>query len=91
MWPASLERLSFGENFNQPIDGVAWPVSLRQLSFGESFNRPIDAVVCPASWQQLSFGENFNRPIETFSRICFSIISYLTVDNTYRYISNEPY
>ncbi len=63
VWPASLQQLSFGEYFNQPIAGVVWPASLQQLSFGKSFNQPIAGVVWPASLQQLSFGSNFNKPI----------------------------
>ena len=35
MWPAALQFLSFGEEFDQPITGVAWPASLQELSFGD--------------------------------------------------------
>eukprot|EP00752_Nemacystus_decipiens_P017256 g15460.t1 len=33
VWPASLQQLSFGRDFNHPIAGVAWPASLQRLSF----------------------------------------------------------
>ncbi|CAN0496281.1 unnamed protein product, partial [Ectocarpus sp. 12 AP-2014] len=38
-WPASLQQLSFGDYFDQPIVGIAWPLSLQQLSFGRAFNQ----------------------------------------------------
>jgi len=53
VWPASLQQLSFGQDFYQPIEGVVWPSSLQQLSFGYFFNKPIAGVVWPASLQQL--------------------------------------
>ncbi|CAM9481601.1 unnamed protein product, partial [Ectocarpus sp. 13 AM-2016] len=62
-WPASLQQLSFGCGFNQPIVGVAWPASLQKLSFGYSFNQPIFGAVWPVSLRQLSFGYCFNQPI----------------------------
>lgn len=35
--PNSLQSITFGNCFNQPIDGVVWPHFLRQLDFGETF------------------------------------------------------
>ncbi|CAN0415709.1 unnamed protein product, partial [Ascophyllum nodosum] len=64
VWPASLQRLTFGEYFNQAIDGVVWPASLQRLTFGEYFNQAIDGVVWPASLQQLTFGDGFNQAID---------------------------
>lgn len=44
-WPASLLQLTFGDHFNQPIDGVAvGPASLTHLTFGKQFNQPIISV-----------------------------------------------
>jgi len=30
-WPAGLEELVFGDDFDQPLDGVAWPPGLRRV------------------------------------------------------------
>lgn len=38
LWPPSLQQLSFGRAFNQPIGGVVWSPSLQKLSFGDGFN-----------------------------------------------------
>ncbi|CAN0528212.1 unnamed protein product, partial [Ectocarpus sp. 8 AP-2014] len=62
-WPASLQQLSFGDDFNQSIAEVVWSASLTQLSFGREFDQPVVGVVWPASLQQLSFGSAFNQPI----------------------------
>lgn len=56
VWPASLQRLTFGDYFNQPIEGVRWPESIRELSFGRVFDQRIDGVAWPASLSDLSFG-----------------------------------
>ncbi|CAM9728789.1 unnamed protein product [Ectocarpus fasciculatus] len=58
-WPASLQRLLFGNSFNQPITGIVLPASLQQLTFGWDFDQPIAEVEWPASLQQLSFKEQF--------------------------------
>ncbi|CAN0197326.1 unnamed protein product, partial [Ectocarpus sp. 13 AM-2016] len=55
-WPASLQKITFGEDFNQPIErGVEWPDSLQTLVFGVDFNQPVDNVRWPASLQELTF------------------------------------
>jgi len=60
--PASLQQLSLGEAFNQPIAGVVWPTSLQQLSFAGDFNQPIVGDLWLASLQQLAPGFSFNHP-----------------------------
>ncbi|CAN0141711.1 unnamed protein product, partial [Scytosiphon promiscuus] len=64
VWPTSLQKISFGDSFNQPLWGVALPESLRQLTFGDSFNQSAKDVVWPTSLQRLTFGKQFDRPIE---------------------------
>ncbi|CAN0255900.1 unnamed protein product [Scytosiphon promiscuus] len=64
VWPTSLQQISFGDSFNQPLSGVALPEILRQLTFGDGFNQSINDVVWPTSLQQLTFGGQFDRPIE---------------------------
>lgn len=63
-WPDSLQRLTFGYEFNQPIDRVSWPTSLRQLTFGCRFNRKIHEVTWPPLLQQLTFVGGFNQAID---------------------------
>ncbi|CAM9664373.1 unnamed protein product, partial [Ectocarpus fasciculatus] len=55
-WPVSLQKISFGKDFNQPIErGVFWPDSLQTLVFGVDFNQPVDNVRWPSSLQELTF------------------------------------
>ena len=58
VWPASMQRLSFGSKLNQPIAGAVWPASLQQLSFRGRFDQPIAGVVWPASLREIHFGVN---------------------------------
>ncbi|CAN0050594.1 unnamed protein product [Pylaiella littoralis] len=62
-WRDTLEELTFGGEFNQPIAGIVWPVSLLELTFGRDFNQPILGVVWPASLRRLSFGDGFDQPV----------------------------
>ncbi|CAM9273748.1 unnamed protein product, partial [Pylaiella littoralis] len=62
-WPDTLRQLTFGNDFDKPIESFPWPACLQQLSFRPTFNQRIDRVVWLASLQKLSFGERFNQPI----------------------------
>lgn len=63
-WPACIEQLSFGADFNQPIDVVVvLPASLNQLTFGWDCTQPIAGVVWQATLKQPSYGCFFNQPI----------------------------
>ena len=44
VWPASLQKLSFGDEFDHPTGGVLWPASLEELVVGESFELPVGGV-----------------------------------------------
>ncbi|ADO67156.1 hypothetical protein crov123 [Cafeteria roenbergensis virus] len=63
-WPKSLTSLTFGWNFNQPIDKVAWSNSLLTLIFGNHFNKSIENVIWPESLTSLTFGYNFDQPMK---------------------------
>ncbi|CAM9373459.1 unnamed protein product [Scytosiphon promiscuus] len=65
-WPTSLQQLTFGLGFNQPIEEVKWPMSLERLDFGWSFNQPIKGVTWPTSLQHLIFLSRFNQRIDGF-------------------------
>lgn len=45
MWPASLQHLEFGLNFNRSMEGAVLPASLQELTFGDSFNHQVTGVV----------------------------------------------
>ncbi|CAM9273401.1 unnamed protein product, partial [Laminaria digitata] len=64
-WPASLQRLTFGVPFDQPLESIAaWPPQLQHLTFGCFFNQPIVGVLLPPSLVSLTFGPHFNQPID---------------------------
>lgn len=44
-WPETLCQLTFGDEFDEPIERFPLPASLRQLSFGKLFNQAIHGVV----------------------------------------------
>ncbi len=78
--PKSVKQLSFGTDFNQPVDEL--PNNITRLILGHSFNQNIDKlpdsithlelgnefnqIVCkyPKSLKKILFGEKFNRPID---------------------------
>lgn len=67
VWPACLQELIFGDDFNQPIESVLWPSSLQSQAFGVEFNQPVERVKWPMSLKQLTFGQYFNHPVEGVS------------------------
>jgi hypothetical protein len=62
--PSSLQNLSFGNMFNQPMEKLALPSSLQNLRFGDAFNHPMENTFFPRSLQRLEFGSRFNQPME---------------------------
>lgn len=56
MWPTALQQLTFGKNFNKPIDKVVWPDRLKHLSLGACFDKPRDRASWPASLERLLLG-----------------------------------
>ena len=65
LWlPETLERLTFGPNFNQSLKGVTFPNSLRSLTFDRSFNRSLQGVTLPSGLQSLTFGISFNHSLQ---------------------------
>jgi len=59
--PKHVMNLTFGWNFNQPINGCI-PDSVTHLTFGIYFNQPINGCI-PNSVTHLRFGCYFNQPI----------------------------
>lgn len=62
-WPESVEELTIGGEFNEPIGGFEWPSSLRDLTFGDQFDQPLDGTVWPPSLLRLEFRGVFDQPV----------------------------
>ena len=62
-WPMSLEKMTFGHQFNNPVDNIIWPAPLQYLTFGRQFNHPVDNIIWPAPLQYLTVGLQFNQSI----------------------------
>ena len=61
--PESLEHLTFGNEFNQSLEGVTLPSNLQTLTFGDDFNQSLERVTLPNSLHTLPF-ENWNQSLE---------------------------
>ena len=62
--PKSLISLTFGDDFDDSLQGVTLPNSLQNLTFGGRFNQNLEGVTFPNSLQNLTFGERFNQSLE---------------------------
>ena len=62
----SLQQLTFGFHFNQPVKGALDNLTqLQQLTFGYDFNQPVEGALDNLTQlQQLTFGERFNQELE---------------------------
>lgn len=88
--PETLLRLSFGYNFNQPLEEVNFPKELQHLSFGHEFNQTLQGVRLPDGLLSLTLGYKFNLPFrgvkmpENLQSLTFSydFDQELTGDNT---------
>jgi len=59
--PKHVTHLTFGENFDQPINSCI-PDSVTHLTFSVKFNQQINGCISN-SVTHLTFGDNFDRPI----------------------------
>jgi len=66
-WPANVQSVTFGDDFNQSMEKVSLPVGLRSLTFGDGFDQNMEKVSLPAGLQSLTFGECFNQNMEKVS------------------------
>ena len=57
--PENLERLNFGNAFNQSLEGVQFPRSLQSLTFGVAFRQRMNEIDLPESLQSLTLGALF--------------------------------
>ena len=82
-YPSNLTHLTFGDDFNQPIDNL--PNSLTHLTLGYTFNQPINNL--PDSITYLKLGFEFNQPINNLP----NTITHLTLGyNFNQLIDNLP-
>ncbi len=63
MWPKTLQTLSFGDLFNQPLTRNTLPANLHTLEFGISFNQSLAGVTLPTSLHTLVFGHSFTQSL----------------------------
>ncbi|CAJ1360496.1 unnamed protein product [Effrenium voratum] len=61
--PVGLSHLTFGDAFNQSLEGVMLP-RLQSLTFGSSFNQPLQGVRFPETLQSLTFGLSYDQAME---------------------------
>eukprot|EP00434_Breviolum_minutum_P001192 symbB.v1.2.001043.t2/scaffold56.1/size371842/14 len=61
--PVGLQHLTFGEKFNQTLEGISLPKLLQSLTLGGSFNQCLDKVNLPCKLQSLTFGRSFNQSL----------------------------
>ena len=82
-FPAALEILTFGDRFNQPLQGVKFPASLQSLTFGVDFNQPLQGVDFPASLQTLTMPDEFNQAVHNLNILSNELVdlamSYLRI------------
>lgn len=63
--PSSLERLQFGDSYDQQFEMAALPHALKILAFGYSYNQQFKLGVLPLSLEQLYLGSSYNQRIES--------------------------
>ena len=63
-FPASLQKLSFGQFFNQSLQGVNLAAYLQELTFALNYHQSLQGVNLPASLQTLTFGFGFDNSLQ---------------------------
>ena len=62
--PNFITHLTFGNNFNSPLELGSIPDSVTHLTFGNNFNKKISIGVLPESITHLTFGKRYKCPLE---------------------------
>jgi hypothetical protein len=52
--PSSLQTLTFGNDFDQSLEGVTLPSSLQTLTFGDLSDQRLEGVTLPSSLERFS-------------------------------------
>ncbi|HLX54594.1 MAG TPA: FNIP repeat-containing protein [Aquella sp.] len=58
----NITQLTFGDNFNQPIEKLNFP-NLTHITFGKNFNQQIIKDIFPPNVTHITFGKNFMKSI----------------------------
>ena len=65
--PPTLTHLTFGLNFNQPLDNVTLPLKSTHLTFDVCFNQPLENVMLPSTFTHLTVAKRYNRLLDCLS------------------------
>lgn len=79
VWPASLQELACGWQFNQPIEGIAFPAGLQKLIFGQNLKQLLKGVLWSTSLEKVQLALRCKKRIltegvESATQLC-SILS----------------
>ncbi|KAF2075306.1 hypothetical protein CYY_003383 [Polysphondylium violaceum] len=75
--PGNINRIIFGNEFNQIITENSLPSTITHINFGNSFNQNLDFVFLPPRLRYLSFGESFDQSIENLPQTLLHLSLYL--------------
>ena len=82
-----MTHLTFGIDFDQPVNPNCIPQSVTHLIFGHHFNQPINPNCIPQSVTHLIFGYCFNQPInpncipQNVTHLFFNVIFNQSLEN----------
>ena len=62
-WPPLLQKLTFRDGFDQPLDGVRFPPGLREIRSLGKYNRDLSGVIWPKGLEDLAFGDMFDQAL----------------------------
>ncbi|ADO67547.1 hypothetical protein crov513 [Cafeteria roenbergensis virus] len=62
-WPKSLTALSFGNNFNQPLDFL--PESLKELTLNSTYNHDLSNLPSGINRIQLNYHNSYRHKVPT--------------------------
>ncbi len=63
----TVVEISFGDEFNEPIEAVSGLTSLEYVAFGKRFNKPIKCLSKCVQLKHIVFGEKFNKSIQSIA------------------------
>ena len=58
-----MKQLTFGNNFNQPLEQDVLPGSLKQLTFSDNFNQPLENLFLPMNIE-IFRKRSLNQPLD---------------------------
>ena len=64
-WPPLLQKLTFRDGFDQPLDGVRFPPGLREIHLLGKYNRDLRGVIWPKGLEYLALGDVFDQALSS--------------------------